>query len=62
MTGKVVAQHTTEEIMQNGTVRSLDTGDGAHHYTNVEVATTVTFAVGLIEVRRRTFYALKNKK
>lgn len=53
MTGKVVSQHSTEEIMQNGTVRSLDTGeDGAPHYTNIQVATTVTFAVGIIEVSR----------
>ncbi|KAJ8940729.1 hypothetical protein NQ318_005480 [Aromia moschata] len=60
MTGKVVAQYTTIEIMQNGTRRMLvpdDVTGHQHAYTNIEVATTVTFTVkdllGLSTRKRR---------
>lgn len=59
MTGKVVSQYTTIEIMQNGTRRIINPDNGAiggpniPHYTNVEVALTVTFTVAIIQVNFR---------
>ncbi|XP_057665771.1 solute carrier family 26 member 6-like isoform X2 [Diorhabda carinulata] len=53
MTGKVVSQYTTIEIMQNGTQRSLiSTGQGEAipQYTNVQVAITITFTVAMIQL------------
>ncbi|CAH1111882.1 unnamed protein product [Psylliodes chrysocephalus] len=56
MTGKVVSQYTTIEIMQNGTRRIINPDNGAiggpniPHYTNVEVALTVTFTVAIIQL------------
>lgn len=51
MTGKVVSQHTTIEIMQNGTLRHLDVAANQPSYTNMQVAVTVTFTVAMIQVR-----------
>nr|CAI5854813.1 unnamed protein product [Callosobruchus analis] len=58
MTGKVVAQHATVEIQQNGTVRPLneDNDPSQASYTNLQVAMTVTFTVALIEL---TMYLLR---
>lgn len=53
MTGKVVTQYSTHEILQNGTIRSLaepGTEEPDVQYTNLQVATTVTFAVAIIQV------------
>ncbi|CAG9821141.1 unnamed protein product [Phaedon cochleariae] len=53
MTGKVVNQYTTIEIMQNGTYRSLLSEDDAKNepsYTNIQIAMTVTFTVALIQL------------
>lgn len=50
MTGKVVSQYTTVEIMQNGTYYSIESRADEPQYTNVQVATTVTFAVGMFEL------------
>lgn len=52
MTGKVVSDHATVEILQNGTARVLDTRLVETHgeITNVQVAVTVTFAVALIQL------------
>lgn len=53
MTGKVVSQYTTIEIMQNGTQRSLvqtNNGETIPQYTNIQVATTVTFTVAMIQL------------
>lgn len=50
MTGKVVSQYTTVEIMQNGTYSSIESKADEPQYTNVQVATTVTFAVGMFEL------------
>lgn len=47
MTGKVVSEHTTFEILQNGT---LARNSNEPQYTNIQVATTVTFAVGMFEL------------
>nr|CAH7731254.1 unnamed protein product [Callosobruchus chinensis] len=58
MTGKVVAQHSTVEILQNGTMRSLheENDPSQASYTNLQVAMTVTFTVALIEL---TMYLLR---
>lgn len=50
MTGKVVSQYSTVEIMQNGTYNNLESRSDVPQYTNVQVATTVTFAVGMFEL------------
>lgn len=50
MTGKVVSQYTTVEIMQNGTYSTIESKANEPQYTNVQVATTVTFAVGIFEL------------
>lgn len=50
MTGKVVSQYATVEIMQNGTYSSIESRADEPQYTNVQVATTVTFAVGMFEL------------
>lgn len=53
MTGKVVSQYTTVEMMQNGTMKSLVTGEVGENvsgYTSIQVATTVTFTVALFQV------------
>ncbi|KAJ8960678.1 hypothetical protein NQ317_012329 [Molorchus minor] len=52
MTGKVVSQYTTIEILQNGTERVLPTEDqrSDHPTYIVQVATTVTFTVAIIQL------------
>ncbi|XP_060532844.1 prestin-like isoform X2 [Cylas formicarius] len=51
MTGKVVSDHASVEILPNGTARALDSNSHpGHSYTNVEVAITVTFAVAVIQL------------
>nr|XP_023014676.1 solute carrier family 26 member 6-like [Leptinotarsa decemlineata] len=51
MTGKVVNQYTTVEIMQNGTRRNLVADiDGGPSYTNIQIAMTVTFTVAIIQL------------
>lgn len=51
MTGKVVTQYSTHEIMQNGTIRNIpEAGEQNANYTNLQVATTVTFSVAMVEV------------
>ncbi|RZC35028.1 Sulfate transp and/or STAS domain containing protein, partial [Asbolus verrucosus] len=51
MTGKVVSQHSSIEILQNGTIVTTPPPDPSLPlYTNVEVATTVTFAVAIIQI------------
>ncbi|CAG9767761.1 unnamed protein product [Ceutorhynchus assimilis] len=52
MTGKVVSEHANLEIMQNGTTRSVGTSHGPNEMplTNIQVATTVTFTVAIIQV------------
>lgn len=52
MTGKVVTKWSSVEILQNGTVVTTHPpfSKDLPPYTNVEVATTVTFAVALIEL------------
>lgn len=64
MTGKVVSEHATIEIMQNGTARSLDLGsDGndAVKLTNVQVAVTVTFGVAVLQVGYLAFLVISEK-
>lgn len=55
MTGKVVSQYSTVEIMQNGTYSNLELKAGEPKYTNIQVATTVTFAVGIFELLMYVF-------
>ncbi|XP_044260385.1 prestin-like isoform X2 [Tribolium madens] len=51
MTGKVVNQYSSIEILQNGTVVTTPSPNPEMPlYTNVEVATTVTFAVAMIQL------------
>ncbi|CAG9831710.1 unnamed protein product [Diabrotica balteata] len=53
MTGKVVSQYTTIEIMQNGTQHSVapeNYDSNLPQYTNVQVAITVTFTVAVIQL------------
>lgn len=52
MTGKVVTEHSSIEILQNGTtITTSQSSDPTERlYTNVEVATSVTFAVAAIQV------------
>ncbi|KAG5891410.1 hypothetical protein JTB14_031477 [Gonioctena quinquepunctata] len=53
MTGKVVTQYTTIEILQNGTRRHLLSdleASNSPSYTNVQVAMTVTFTVAMIQL------------
>lgn len=51
MTGKVVNQYSTVEILQNGTLtHSLNYDPTQPVYTNVQVATTVTFTVAMFQV------------
>lgn len=54
MTGKVVSEHANLEVMANGTKRFIETEallSGNMTLTNVQVATTVTFGVALLQVR-----------
>jgi len=54
MTGKVVSEHANLEIMANGTKRFVETESllpGNMTLTSVQVATTVTFGVALLQVR-----------
>lgn len=51
MTGKVVAQYSSIEILQNGT--QITTASPEHSlpfYSNVEVAATITFTVAIIQL------------
>lgn len=52
MTGKVVSQYTTIEHQQNGTIARLTQLDELHttDYNNIQVASTVTFVVAMIQV------------
>ncbi|XP_072382681.1 prestin-like isoform X1 [Diabrotica undecimpunctata] len=53
MTGKVVSQYTTIEIMQNGTRHSVapeNYDSNLPQYTNVQIAITVTFTVAVIQL------------
>lgn len=51
MTGKVVSEHANVEVMQNGTVKLMDSyTEGSLKLTNVEVAVTVTFGVAVLQV------------
>ncbi|CAH0548531.1 unnamed protein product [Brassicogethes aeneus] len=50
MTGKVVNQYTTIEIMQNGTLNHLTSDPNTPQYTNVQIACIVTFTVALIQI------------
>jgi solute carrier family 26 protein len=51
MTGKVVNQYSSIEILQNGTVVTTPSPNlELPLYTNVEVATTVTFTVAMIQL------------
>ncbi|CAG9861405.1 unnamed protein product [Phyllotreta striolata] len=56
MTGKIVSQYTTVEIMQDGTRRLIEPEGGIAHgpdipqYTNVQVALTVCFTVAIIQL------------
>ncbi|KAF2888237.1 hypothetical protein ILUMI_17936 [Ignelater luminosus] len=49
MTGKTVSQYSTEEFLPNGTMVQVN-GDHDHHYTSMQVATTVTFAVAIFQM------------
>lgn len=53
MTGKVVSEHANLEIMANGTQRVVETEallSGNMTLSNVQVASTVTFGVALLQV------------
>ncbi|XP_045468157.1 solute carrier family 26 member 6-like isoform X2 [Harmonia axyridis] len=53
MTGKIVSQYGTHEILQNGTIiehEDLSESNGGHIRTNIQVAITVTFVVACIQV------------
>ncbi|XP_044763408.1 solute carrier family 26 member 10-like isoform X2 [Coccinella septempunctata] len=53
MTGKIVSQYGTHEILQNGTViehEELSAMSGGHVRTNIQVAITVTFVVACIQI------------
>lgn len=51
MTGKTVSQYSSEEFLPNGTSTFNVNGDEHHdHYTSMQVATTVTFAVATFQV------------
>ncbi|XP_063926754.1 solute carrier family 26 member 6-like isoform X3 [Zophobas morio] len=57
MTGAVVADHSTIEILQNGTQVSYEAAHpDAPRLTNIQVATTVTFVVAMIQL---VMYALR---
>ncbi|KAF7282110.1 prestin-like isoform X2 [Rhynchophorus ferrugineus] len=62
MTGKVVSEYATVEIMQNGTMRSIDNplvtqafGGETQSFTTIQVGTTVTFGVALMQLAMYVF-------
>ncbi|KAK9880675.1 hypothetical protein WA026_011912 [Henosepilachna vigintioctopunctata] len=53
MTGQIVSQYSTHEILQNGTIIEHSNTmeiNGGNVRTNIQVAITVTFVVALIEI------------
>lgn len=64
MTGKVVSEHATIEIMPNGTARPVDLdldGGDAVKMTNVQVGVTVTFGVAILQVGHLDFLVISEK-
>lgn len=61
MTGKVVSQYSYEEISYDGTLsRSSEVQNDTMHFSSIQVATTVTFTVAIIQVIYLLLYSLVN--